>query len=324
MENRSDDSMLLDSRDKFTVVVEGGLILIINFVAFMGNLLICLIMYNKPRFHTTTNTFMLVLAVCYGFIASLVMPFTVGSLVTGRWLFGQVLCDIQGFSFLALTWVSLFTLTVMAISRFLQVTQMAFYNKCFSLNRSYTMIMAIWVLAIVVLICPVATGTAKFRFSPERSLCAISFRGGDQTHEMTYAVVTLTLYVTLPVMSLISLCALRRRNATVHASAHIQRRSESDMRIRAEELRTSRVLLAVILGVMIFWFPAVITKVLAFPMNLPRQVHLASTFLWFAVPALHPIIYGALHRPFSREVLRVPVLPMTRKRQDKLPEEHAI
>ena len=324
MENRPNDSVMFNSRDILTVAAEGGLMLLINFVAFVGNLLICLVMYNKSRFHTTTNTFMLALAMCYTFIASLVMPFTVGSLMTGKWLFGQVLCDIQAFAFLSLTWVSLLTLTVMTISRFFQVTNLAFFNKWFSLNRSCAMIMVVWIVVILTLISAEAFGTASFRFSPNDSLCSISFDVQKESgRHTTYAVVTLALYLTLPVVSLIAWSAIRRHKAYVHPSGQsIERRNDIEMRKSAEERKTNRMVLALIIGALVFWLPAVVINVLSFLIRLPRQAHLASTFFWFAVPALHPIIYGALHRPFSKEVLKV--LPMSRKRQNEGHAEEAI
>ena len=297
--------------------------LLINFVAFAGNLLICLVMYNKSRFHTKTNTFMLALAMCYAFIASLVMPFTVGSLMTGKWLFGQVLCDIQAFAFLSLTWVSLLTLTVMTISRFFQVTNLAFYNKWFSLNRSYAMIMAVWIVVILTLISAEAFGTARFRFSPNDSLCSIYFGVQRESRHTAYAVITLALYSTLPVVSLIAWGAIRRHKACVHPSGQSsERRNDIEMRKSAEERKTNRMVLALIIGALVFWLPAVAINVLSFLIRLPRQAHLAATFFWFAVPALHPIIYGALHRPFSKEVLKV--LPTSRKRQNEGHAEEAI
>ena len=297
--------------------------LLVNFVAFAGNLLICLVMYNKSRFHTATNTFMLALAMCYAFIACLVMPFTVGSLMTGKWLFGQVLCDIQAFAFLSLTWVSLLTLTVMAISRFFQVTHLAFYNKWFSLNRSYAMIMAIWIAVIATLVSAEALGTASFRFSPNDSICSICFGVQRESRHTTYAVITLALYLTLPVVSLIAWTAIRRHNACIHPSGQsVESRKDTEIRKSAEERKTNRIVLVLIIGVLVFWLPAVAIKVLSSLIRLPRQAHLASTFFWFAVPALHPIIYGVLHRPFSKEVQKG--LPTSRKRQSEGHAEDAI
>ena len=91
--------------------------LLMNFTALTGNFFLCLVIFKKQRFHTatTTNTFIVSLAMCFLVLAAcLVMPFTAGALMAGRWPFGNVSCDIQGFVFLILTWVSLQTLTILA------------------------------------------------------------------------------------------------------------------------------------------------------------------------------------------------------------------
>ena len=97
MQNQSEDSTILSSRDKFTVAIEGGLMLLMNFIALTGNFFLCLVIVKKQRFHTTNNIFIMSLAICYLFSACLVMPFTSGALIKGRWPFGRVSCDIQGF-----------------------------------------------------------------------------------------------------------------------------------------------------------------------------------------------------------------------------------
>lgn len=99
----------------------------------------------------------------------------------------------------------------------------------------------------------------------------------------------------------------------------------ADMRIATEAKITDKVLLALTMEILLIWIPIIIIKLVEFPtqpiMAIPHQAHLASTFLWFAVPVLHPVTYGALYKPFSREVLRV--VPIKRLRQNKVHAEHA-
>ena len=306
------------------LTVEGGLMLLLNFTAFTGNLLICVVLYKKPRFHTTANTFILSLTICHVFTASLVMPFTAGSLVVGEWTFGQILCDIQGFAFLALTWVSLQLLTIMVACRCFKVTQKVFHNKWFTLNRSIGMIMTIWVFDVVVLIFPAILGGATFQFSPKRSLpCARHLIREDQTVNILNTVITLALYITLLITSIMALCAIRRNAAISRTRRTV---TEVDMRIAAEEKRSDKVLLALTTEVLLTWMPIVIILLVEFPtqpvMVISPQVHLASAFLWFSVPVLHPVTYGVLCRPFSREVLRVG--PSKRLRSNKVHAEHTI
>lgn len=328
MENRSDDSSILNSRDKLTVAIEGGLALLINLAALTGNFLMCFVMFKKPRFHTATNTFIVSLAMCYMFASCLVIPFTAGSLMAGKWPFGQATCDIQGFVFLTFTWVSLQTLTILAASRYFKVAHFPFYNKWFSLNRSIGMILTIWVLAVLVLIIPLTFRTATFQFHPKRSICSMPLSKENQTENITNTVITLALFAALPITSIIAWCANRRHEAYIRTSLEFERsqtRSEDDLRAIAEERKTNKILLALIAEVILLWFPAIVIKMLEFPtqsVNTPRQIQLASTFLWFAVPVFHPITYGVLCRPFVKEAIKV--IPRSSLRRNKIHAEEAI
>lgn len=298
--------------------------LLLNFTAFTGNLLMCVVLYKKPRFHTTANTFILSLTICHLFTSCLVMPFTAGSLVVGEWTFGQILCNIQGFAFLALTWVSLQLLTIMVVCRCFKDTQTVFQNKWFTLNRSIGMIMTIWGFDEVVLIFPTILGGATFQFSPKRSLpCTRHLIREDQTVNILNTVITLALYITLLITSIVALCAIRRNAATSRARRRV---TVVDMRIAAEEERPDKVLLALTTEVLLTWMPIVIILLLEFPTQpvvvISPQVHLASVFLWFSVPVLHPVTCGVLYRPFSRGVLRV--APSKRLRSNKVHAEHSI
>ena len=328
MQNQSEDSTILSSRDKFTVAIEGGLMLLMNFIALTGNFFLCLVIVKKQRFHTTNNIFIMSLAICYLFSACLVMPFTSGALIKGRWPFGRVSCDIQGFVFLTLTWVPLQTLTILAASRCFRVSNLSFYNRWFSANGSFVMIIITWVLVVVVLIVPMTFGTAAFQFHSERSLCSMPSSKKSQHVYITNIVITIAFYSMLTFMSMLAICAIRRHEDFIRSYFMLergQRRSEINLKAIAEERKTNQILLALIAEGLLLWLPAIIIKILEFPtqsVRSPRQVQLASTFLWFAVPVLHPITNVVLSRPFAKEVTRV--LPRSNLRRNKVHAEHVI
>lgn len=303
--------------------------LLMNFIALTGNFVMCFVIFNKPRFHTTTNLFIVCLAMCYLFAACLLMPFTAGALMAGKWPFGRVSCDIQGFVFLTFTWVTLQTLTILAASRCFRVTSLPFYNKWLSLNRSFGMIITIWVLVVVMLIIPMTFGAATFEFHSQRSLCSIPSGKQNQTVNITNTAITLAFYLMLTVISLVAMCATRRYESYVSSSSLLerkQRRSEIELKAIAEERKTNHILLVLITEVLLLWLPAVIIKMLEFPTqsaSSPRKIQLASTFLWFAVPVLHPTTYAVLSRPFAKEVT-IRVLPRSSLRRNKVHAEHAI
>jgi len=114
----------------------------------------------------------------------------------------------------------------------------------------------------------------------------------------------------------------RRKPPHIQANGHTEQRSLDEMKQNAEQRKTNRILLALILAVLVLWLPAVVINILDFTMGFPRQVQLASTFFWFVVPAINPVIHLALHRPFSK--LGLKSLPMTAKHQNKVYAEEAI
>lgn len=328
MESRFDDSAILDTKDKLTLAIEGGLILVINVAAFTGNLLLCFVMFKKPRFHTAANTLILSLSICHVFTSCLVIPFTAGLVVVRKWPFGQVLCNVQGLAFLILTWVSPQLLTIMTVSRCFKVAQFAIHSKCFSLNRSIGMIMAIFVLNVVVLIIPISLSATPFKFSAERSLlCSLPLSYENRNVNITNAVITLALYMTLLIASILAWRAIKREDASIGYSLQVRRRIKI-FRTRAneEERKSDRVLVALTTEVLLFRLPLTILSMVEFPTepvtSIPRRVHLAFALLWFAVPVLHPVTYMAFYKPFSRKVPRD--LLGIRLRQNKVHAEQAM
>jgi len=190
------------------------------------------------------------------------------------------------------------------------------------------MTLTIWVLVIVVLIVPMTFGTATFEFHPQRSLCSMPLSKQNQTVNILNAVITLAFYLMLTVISMVAVCAIRRQKVHDRSSAvfeRSQRKSEIELKAIAEERKTNQISLALITEVLLLWLPAIIIKMLEFPTHSessPRQVQLTSTFLWFAVPVLHPITYAVLSRTFAKEVTRV--LPRSSLRRNKVHAEHAI
>ena len=84
-------------------ILESSLCLILNFLSISGNLIVCITVYKTPRLRTTTNIYILALALSDLLSAVCVMPLAAGVLITGRWIFGAPGCELHGF-------FSLFTL----------------------------------------------------------------------------------------------------------------------------------------------------------------------------------------------------------------------
>ena len=79
----------LESRSTALKVVEAGAMISLNIASLLGNILVCLSVYRNNRLRTTTNLYIIPLAVTDLIAATLVMPPATGILITGRWPFGE-------------------------------------------------------------------------------------------------------------------------------------------------------------------------------------------------------------------------------------------
>ena len=78
-------------------VIEAGAMIALNILSLLGNILVCLSVYRNSSLRTTTNLYIIALAVTDLIAATLVMPPATGVLITGKWPFGEMVCQIYAF-----------------------------------------------------------------------------------------------------------------------------------------------------------------------------------------------------------------------------------
>ena len=115
-------------------VTESLFMLLINFVTFFGNLLLGIVVIKNPTLRRTVpNMYIITLALSDFLNSCLGIPFSVASLIVGRWPFNDFVCQLQGFWILLLAAVSLQTLAVTAVNRYFRVVRSrTLYQKLFN------------------------------------------------------------------------------------------------------------------------------------------------------------------------------------------------
>ena len=87
----------LSSRSLALTIVEASSLVILNVLSLIGNSLVCNLFYKTTRLRTTTNLYIIALAVSDLLSAIFVMPFGVGVLISSDWIFGETMCKIEAF-----------------------------------------------------------------------------------------------------------------------------------------------------------------------------------------------------------------------------------
>uniref|UniRef100_A0A3B1J777 Dopamine receptor D4b n=1 Tax=Astyanax mexicanus TaxID=7994 RepID=A0A3B1J777_ASTMX len=126
-----------------------GILLITAIIC--GNLLVCVSVYQEKALKTTTNYFIVSLAVADLLLAVLVLPlFVYAEFQGGVWSLNMVVCDCLMAMDVMLCTASIFNLCAISIDRFIAVSIPLNYNRKHVDQRQIILLSATWLLALAV------------------------------------------------------------------------------------------------------------------------------------------------------------------------------
>ncbi|XP_056243558.1 dopamine receptor D4a isoform X2 [Seriola aureovittata] len=126
-----------------------GVLLIV--VIICGNLLVCLSVFTEKALKTTTNYFIVSLAVADLMLAVLVLPlFVFSEFQDGVWTLSTTVCDGLMTMDVMLCTASIFNLCAISIDRFIAVLIPLNYNRKHVDLRQTVLLSATWILALAV------------------------------------------------------------------------------------------------------------------------------------------------------------------------------
>lgn len=107
----------LASRSQSRTAGEAFLYAFIVSVGTVGNFAVLLVLYKNHRLRNITAYFVISLALSDIVMLNLCAPYSITVLITGRWIFGHLICQYQGFVVMWVACASLGTLALVAVNR---------------------------------------------------------------------------------------------------------------------------------------------------------------------------------------------------------------
>ena len=290
--------------------------------ALTGNLLTCLAIRRNPKLRTLPNYYVATLAVADALMAVLVMPLSLTTDIAGRWVFGNVVCQYQGFVGTVLGIVTLFTIALTALNRYFKIVKTEKYARLYTAVQTRRSIAVAWLLASAVPIPYLAIGD-RYLFHPGKRLCLFDL---DQTNAV-YALTTILGFVLVP-FAVISFCYWR-----VFSTVRAHQRNRVNPRPHSvnfsREIKITRLLAAIFVAFLLSWTPFVVVDVLGVVLGQFALPHVAYLVYGYSVnlsSAVNPVIYALMNREFRNEVKALlrfkqppgvqtsPVIPLSSKR----------
>ncbi|XP_016074802.1 PREDICTED: prolactin-releasing peptide receptor-like [Miniopterus natalensis] len=278
---------------------------IVVIVGLVGNCLLVLVIARVRRLHNVTNFLIGNLALSDVLMRTACVPLTLAyAFEPCGWVFGRGLCHLVFFLQPVTVYVSVFTLTTIAVERYVVLVHPL--RRRVSLHSSAYAVLAIWALSAV-LALPAALHTYQVELKPHPVRLCEDFWGPQERQGQLYAWGLLLVTYLLPLLVILLSyvrVSVKLRNRVVPGSG-TQRKADWD---RARRSRTFCLLVVVVMVFAICWLPLHVFNLLrdldpsAIDPYAFGLVQLLCHWLAMNSVCYNPFIYVWLHDSFRKEL----------------------
>lgn len=275
-------------------IFESTVLILMNTASLVGNVMVCLALFQAPRLRTTTNLYVVSLAFSDLLCAVCQMPLTTVTIVARKWLFPSQVCEFQAFIDYVVVYMSPATMGLAAFNRYVRIVKTDQYNIIFSNRRSKLLLGSVWAVLLCYIVTARGTGWQRFTFIPGFATCSVL----HMSHEkgiVHYSVIVLLFFVlpfTVAIFSYYHVYKkIRLHNLEIVPSLQ---RTMTRAGISIHEIKITKSLSVVIACFAMCWLPMwTIALMKRFrPDLIAEKIELVTTFLIFLSATINPFIYA--------------------------------
>ena len=304
----------LHSRCTEAVVTESLTSGSLTIIGILSAFIVCLAIYRNARLRYGIHMYILSYAIIDLVMLLFVMPFTLGVLMKGEWIYSNSACRFQGYVISVLGILTLFTMTLTAIDRYLASTHQANYLT-FSKRKYVCAALAIcWLVSFSVPLSFTLDGN-NFVLHHGYAVCREEVKNESY---LRASILKLTVVV-IPLVA-IATCYCRAsanlQKTCVNAERWAQEERRGKINSWKEEESKTRLFAALILGTLLFWVPTYacdMADAFTHKQCLPRSVYLLCTLLVNVSCCVKPLIIAHMDEDFAIEFKRILKLRKSRK-----------
>ena len=278
---------------------------ILAMAGFLGNILVFAAFVRNPMLRRFTPVHITALAV-----SDILNFFTNGvfvavTLFSGSWQFGQAGCFVCGFSVLFVMNVSVSTMSLTAINRYVRVAKPELFKKIFTPTKSILTLVCLWFFFALL---PFAFRD-EFAFQANYAVCVPSFK-----HKVTiYAMATYGFFINISLL-IVAVCYCRvsrvikriqpRQAPQNDDGDQVEEGSENGEAVmRMREVKITKMMYAIVLAFVMLWIP-ILVLIMATRASLgtiPRDVSMLVSYACNISSLINPVLYASMNRSFRRE-----------------------
>ncbi|CAK6435395.1 unnamed protein product [Pipistrellus nathusii] len=313
-----------------------GVLVLMIAVGFLGNSVVCVIVYQRPAMRSAINLLLATLAFSDIMLSLCCMPFAAATLVTVRWRFGDSFCRLSAALYWLFVLEGVAALLIISVDRFLLIAQR---QDRLTPRRAKAVIAASWALSLCVS-APALAGRPPVEVPARAPQCVLGYTElpAGRAYAVTLVVAAffapcgVMLAAYLGILRAVRRSAVRVRNQSdsldlrqlARARAGLRRRQQQvslDLSFKTKAFTT---ILILFVGFSLCWLPHAVYSLLSvFSRRFycsPSFYTTSSCVLWlgYLKSVFNPIVYCWRIKKFREACIEL--LPQTFQILPRVPE----
>ncbi|XP_073817722.1 octopamine beta1 receptor isoform X3 [Musca autumnalis] len=305
------------------VIVKCFIIGFIILAAILGNMLVIVSVMRHRKLRIITNYFVVSLAVADMLVALCAMTFNASVEISGKWMFGSIMCDMWNSFDVYFSTASIMHLCCISVDRYYAIVQPLDYPLIMTHRRVFIMLVIVWLAPALLSFLPICSGwyttSENWRYLKSNPhICEFKVN-------KAYAIVSSSVSFWIPGIVMLSMyyriyqeadrqerLVYRSKVAALLLEKHLQisqipkprpsiQVEPSTISTMRRERKAARTLGIIMSAFLLCWLPFFlwyITSTLCDSCTTPRIVVGILFWIGYFNSALNPIIYAYFNRDF--------------------------